>query len=138
MSTEGQIEPDSTLSKVFSWVAGALGFGFTSAVLFVIIRFGFSGYWNDITLEHLVCIVGLPWAAVASLVLVLILRTVAGNIELKVFGIEFRGASGPIIMWILCFLSIVLAITKTWDLTYVNKVGKGATQVDVRQTPPTK
>jgi hypothetical protein len=62
--------------------------------------------------------IGLPCAAMGALILVLILRTVAGNIELKILGLEFKGASGPIIMWILCFLAMTLAINKTWDLKY--------------------
>jgi hypothetical protein len=35
---------------------------------------------------------------------------------MKILGFEFKGASGPIIMWILCFLTITLGVVKTWDL----------------------
>jgi hypothetical protein len=59
-------------------------------------------------------VIGLPSAAVAALFVVLVLRTVAGDIEFKVPGLEFRGASGPIIMWVMCFLAITTAIRWLW------------------------
>lgn len=67
-------------------------------------------------LRHLPTVFGLPCAALASLTLVLLLRTVQGNIRLSGLGFEFRGASGPILMWILCFLAITFAVVKTWEL----------------------
>lgn len=49
-------------------------------------------------------------------VYVLLLRTVSGDVDVRLLGVEFKGASGPIIMWILCFLALILAVNKTWDL----------------------
>lgn len=97
--------------------AAALGGAFTAAFLVLTILGVIHGFWASNTLTHIPTIIGLPFAALASLLLVLVLRTVAGNIELKALGIEFKGAAGPIIMWILCFLAITLAIAKTWGLT---------------------
>src|ERR1700674_1945800 len=114
MLADTQSESGTTLSKVFGWVASIVGFGFAIAVFAFVLDAGRYGFWNQVALEHLVTIIGLPCAAIASLVLVLMLRTVAGKIELKILGMEFKGASGPIIMWILCFLAITLAISKTW------------------------
>jgi hypothetical protein len=74
-------------------------------------------FWNDMVKQHFVSTVWLPAAVVTSLTVVLILRTMEGDIALK-FSKEFelRGASGPIIMWVICFLTLVLAVRLTWDL----------------------
>lgn len=118
MPDDPQLGYDTKLSKFFSWVAAAMGFAFMGFVFYAITVVAPYGFFNQIALEHLVSVIGLPCAAVGSLVLVLVLRTVAGNIEFKLWGLEFKGASGPIIMWILCFLAMTLAITKTWDLKF--------------------
>jgi hypothetical protein len=55
-------------------------------------------------------VLGIPWAGGASLVVVLILRSSFGTAGFKVFGFEFKGASGPTVMWVLCFLAYALAM----------------------------
>jgi hypothetical protein len=55
-------------------------------------------------------IVGIPASAAAALLLVIFLRATDGPIELEVMGLKFKGASGPIIFWVMVFLSIILAI----------------------------
>jgi hypothetical protein len=107
---------ESMLSKVFAWIAAIVGGAFAIVILYQLIQMGKYGFWDQVALEHMASIIGLPCAAIASLVIVLILRTVAGRIELKLYGLELRGASGPIVMWVLCFLAITLAIRETWSL----------------------
>jgi hypothetical protein len=34
----------------------------------------------------------------------------AGQLSLKAFGLEFSGPSGPITLWLLCFLGFVIAL----------------------------
>lgn len=119
-----EIEPEweSRLKKVMSWVA------VFSVFLFSLVYFGrvlflalTEQYWKKLGLEHFPTLVGLPTAAIASIFIVLVLRTVAGPIEFKVFGLEFKGASGPTAFWVVCFLAISLAIKITWPLTYVSQ-----------------
>ena len=92
----------------FTWIAAIL------ISMFAVIFFGrltylgiTNGFWQRIFLEHFVAVVGLPAAAIASLFIVIILEASSGNIE-------FKGASDPIIMWVVCFLPIVLAIKALW------------------------
>lgn len=59
-------------------------------------------------------VLGIPSCGMIALFIVLILRTTQGPIEFEGFGFKFRGASGPIIMWILCFLSSVSATKLLW------------------------
>jgi len=48
------------------------------------------------------------------LVLVIMLRVVTGPIEFKAGGVEFKGASAPIVMWLLCFLALAGALRMLW------------------------
>jgi hypothetical protein len=67
---------------------------------------------------HYACIVVVPFAGYASLALVWLLESLSGQpIEFKAIGFEFKGPAAPIVMWVLCFLAIVVAIGVTWPLT---------------------
>jgi hypothetical protein len=69
----------------------------------------------EIVLDHYAATMGIPCAGLAALCLVVFLKSTNGPIEFDVFGMKFKGASGPIIMWILCFLAMVAAIHLLWD-----------------------
>ena len=120
--SDNEPEWESKLKRVMSWVAV---FG---VFLFSLIYFGrvaylavTEQYWKQLGLEHFPTMVGLPAAAIASIFIVLVLRTVAGPLEFKFLGMDFKGASGPTAFWILCFLAISLAIKMTWPLTYASQ-----------------
>ena len=78
------------------------------------IRIGDIRFMHKILREHSGAVVGLPMAAVLSLWVVTILRYKSGPIEFDVLGFKFRGASGPVILWILCFLIVILGIKLLW------------------------
>jgi hypothetical protein len=46
--------------------------------------------------------------------IVLYLEAKSGLIEFEGFGFKFRGASGEIILWVICFLAIMAAIKALW------------------------
>ena len=69
-----------------------------------------SGDLVAIARDHAPAIIGIPWAGGAAFIVVLVLRTSFGAVEFKVLSVEFRGASGPIVMWVLCFLVEIIAI----------------------------
>ena len=75
-------------------------------------------YWQDwvteIARQHFADTVGLPFAALAFLRLVLLLEITTATIEVKGLGFEFKGAGGPIVMWIASFLAIASAIKMLW------------------------
>ena len=59
--------------------------------------------------------VGLPIGAILALVIVLVLEVTSGQkIEFTVSQLTFKGASGPIVLWVLCFLTIAFAIYLNW------------------------
>jgi hypothetical protein len=68
----------------------------------------------DLFQGHTAAVLGLPAAALASLAIVLFLEAKSGRIEFEGFGFKFRGASGEVILWVICFLAIVAAIKLLW------------------------
>jgi hypothetical protein len=70
---------------------------------------------EKIVQAHFAAIIGLPSAAVAAAVLVIVLEINAGDIAMNgPLGFQFKGAAGPLILWIFCFLAIAVAIKITW------------------------
>lgn len=68
----------------------------------------------DMIFERFPVVVGLPFAALFSLFLVTFLQQTTGPIEVKVIGVEFKGPSGKIVLWLVCFLGIAAAIKLLW------------------------
>jgi hypothetical protein len=64
--------------------------------------------------EHVRAIVGIPMAAGSTFCLVNVLEAFSGRIEFEALGLKFKGASGPIVLWVLSFLAFVLAIRVLW------------------------
>jgi hypothetical protein len=64
---------------------------------------------------------GAPICMITALVLVLMLRVVSGKIEFKAAGMEFKGASGPIVLWLLCFLALAVVCRMLWIAPAITK-----------------
>jgi len=71
--------------------------------------------WIELAKEHASAAVGLPVAAVAAFLLVSILQVTAGKIEFEGLGFKFRGASGPVVLWIACFIAMAICINLLWS-----------------------
>jgi hypothetical protein len=63
---------------------------------------------------HFAGLVAVPLAAMGSLCVVVILRSTDGPIEFEGLGFKFRGASGPVVLWALCFMVMVSGIRLLW------------------------
>jgi hypothetical protein len=63
---------------------------------------------------HFRGITGPPMAAMTALTIVTFLRVTSESLEFKAFGFEFKGASGPVVLWVLSFLACVARITALW------------------------
>jgi hypothetical protein len=74
----------------------------------------FTDWVLPLAKEHFAATIGLPFAALAALCLVILLEITTGTIEVKGLGFEFKGAGGPLVMWIFIFLSIASAIKLLW------------------------
>jgi hypothetical protein len=77
--------------------------------------FGFSsGFWVKILQDHFSTLVVIPFGAGFSLVVVILLGATQGPIEFEAIGLKFRGASGPIVLWCLVFLSLMASVRILW------------------------
>jgi hypothetical protein len=77
----------------------------------------FNPNWTGVAFDHFPATVGLPLAATASFIVIALFRTTEGQIKFEGLRFKFEGASGPIIMWIMCFLAITIGIKLLWPLT---------------------
>ncbi len=110
---------------VFSYYAiGSICAAGLAVFLFLLYEIVASGQLPKliaIVLDHPQAAIGGPVCMLCALLIVLLLRTTEGPIQFEAFGLKFRGASGPIIMWILCFGALVFGLRWLWP----NAAGSG-------------
>lgn len=96
-------------------VLGILLYGLSLFVAFVIGGNKFSYFRQEIA-KNPARNIGLPAAAVASFCIVIIFWSLFPHeqadqgIALRLFGLDFTGPTGPITLWISCYLAFVLSI----------------------------
>lgn len=78
----------------------------------------YDGYKRDLLLplflDQFVAVVGIPYGMVVAGGIVQFFRGLHGPIEFQVGPLKFAGATGPVILWILCFLATVGAMKMLW------------------------
>jgi hypothetical protein len=99
----------ATYIAALATIAGA----FLTFLLFIVADWE-QGYWPRIIENHFAAVVGLPLAAAAAFIIVTLLRQGQGELEFEGLGFKFRGPSGQIVLWLLCFLGIAGAIKLLW------------------------
>lgn len=98
------------------WAAAVvISLGFLAACAVWIANFR-SDWQIQILREHYAAIVGLPSAAAGAFVMVTLFRQVSGTIRISFGGLSLEGASGPILLWVVCFIAMALAIKMIWPL----------------------
>jgi hypothetical protein len=73
-----------------------------------------NNWLTKLTKTHYAALVGTPMSAVTAFCIVSLLKVTSGPIEFEALGFKFRGASGPIILWVLCFLAVAAAFHLLW------------------------
>lgn len=113
-------QSDALIRKVASWIT------IIGTSMFAAYFFGFLIYqsafgsaapdnWFAKVLEsQFAAVLGVPLSAISAACLVLLLKAVTGPIEFEALGFKFRGASGPIVLWIFCFLAIISGLKLLW------------------------
>jgi hypothetical protein len=117
MATEASASITATHSKFIGpYISGGIVLAiFLSFVL--LSTFVWTGGWIMVLFrEHYVFFVGLPLAALLAHFLVGTLENTRGQIQFEAAGVTFKGASGPIIMWVLVYLALVVSFTLAWSL----------------------
>ena len=111
---------EETLRRLISWVSIIAVTLYTIALFVLFLVGGISDPgMTELVYKHYPTVYGLPSAAAAALFIVLVLKAAAGPLEFEAFGFKFRGASGPAVLWVGCFLAIVASIRVVWELKYV-------------------
>lgn len=90
--------------------------------VFSLIFFAYLVYcvWSEkawtlaILQQHFAGIVSVPLASIGALCVVLVLRSTEGPMEFQGLGFKFKGAAGPIVLWAMCFIVIVIGIRVLW------------------------
>ena len=112
---ENKLSPRSFIVKLALLGVMAFGVIFTCSFFGVLVHsFWTDKQWIDIAKEHTSAVVGLPIATVTAFLLVSILQVTSGKIEFEGIGFKFRGASGPVVLWIACFIVLVIGIRLLW------------------------
>ena len=73
--------------------------------------------YNSISIKHFPVTIGLPLAALASLALVFLLEYARGPVEFEMPGFKFKGAAGPLVMWVMVYLAMAATFGLLWDKT---------------------
>ena len=112
---KSELSPRSFVVKLGLFSIVVFGVIFTCSFFGVLVRsFWTDKQWVDMAKEHTQAAVGLPIAAVTAFLLVSVLQVTFGKIEFEGIGFKFRGASGPVVLWIACFIAMVIGIKLLW------------------------
>jgi len=109
--------PPSLVRQVVTWLCVLCGPALAAITFFPVIRAALQQQQWLLTIfrEHYAAIFGLPSAGLLSFMLVVVFEARFDNIEMEIANlVKFRGASGPIILRVPCFLSIASAIKLLW------------------------
>lgn len=119
-STSSQ-EGVSTLRRWITWAAVIgtalwVGYFFLFLVYQTIVGSSISDNWFlQMIQEHPAATIGVAMSAISAFCLVALLEITRGTIEFEVIGFKFKGASGPVILWVFCFLAMIFAVWLLWD-----------------------
>ncbi len=108
--------PTSNLKRIMAWVIVVILTGFGLLLMITLYRMtnGEGDFWLSLIRDQFPVMVGLPMAGLGALFVTLVLRLYSGPIEFSLAGVHFKGASAPIVFWVLCFLVITVAIKLLW------------------------
>src|SRR5262245_37642721 len=72
---------------------------------------GIRVWWNSPIHPSFLPFMGVGFGVIVAFAIVLTLKYATGEpVEFKLFGNEWKGASGPIFLWVVCFLAIVYGL----------------------------
>ncbi|MBW8882521.1 MAG: hypothetical protein JF615_14205 [Asticcacaulis sp.] len=104
---------DVILRAITILIATILGAAIIISCAVYIYRISFAD-WETLFRTHFSVVIGLPCAAAIAFSVVQFLRQTDGPIEFEGLGFKFKGAAGQVVMWVLCFLVIVLGVKALW------------------------
>ena len=73
-----------------------------------------SVFYSSLVLRNYLIFFGMPYAAFFAYYLVITLESSRGPIEFEFMSLKFKGAAGPLVFWLLIFLSVQLGFKMFW------------------------
>ena len=110
-SNETSKEKPSTFGKNTIQIVVICSFIFF--VIGISVNYGYRMYWNSPLHPSFMPFVFIAAASILAFTVILALDIAvggSGTIEFEIVGQKFRGASGPVVLWVLTFLSIMLGL----------------------------
>ena len=111
---------DAKLRRIISW-SGVVGTAIATLSLFAFLTYhaiwgqATANTWPTAIIEkHFAAMIGTPLTVLTAYCIVSLLKVTNGPIEFEALGFKFRGASGPIILWLFCFLAIGVIFHLLW------------------------
>ena len=103
--------------RVIVWAAIVATAGFAgvglSLISYILIRN--NTWFNKIMQQHFAAVVGMPGIAALAFLIVITFEARFDAIEMEFFGImRFKGASGPIVLWVLCVITMACCVRMLW------------------------
>ena len=123
--TENDIAGISTLRRWIVWAAVVgtalwAGYFFVFLIYQSIVGSATSDNWFiKMVQDHSAATIGVAMSAITAFCLVAILEVSRGAVEFEALGFKFRGASGPVVLWVLCFLVMIFGVWLLWDKSSV-------------------
>ncbi|WP_230969152.1 hypothetical protein [Nitrogeniibacter aestuarii] len=80
-----------------------------------------ESWFLDMIRQHPAGTLGLAMGAISAFSVVAVLDVFARDpIEIKFFQFELKGAAGPVVLWVICFLAFIAATDALWENTGTN------------------
>jgi hypothetical protein len=119
----GELSADAKFRRLAQW-ASVAGTGMASLFFFFFLVWHVlnpgpaDGWLVSIINEQYAATVGVPLSAITAFCIVTLLNVISkGDIEFSFLGLSFKGASGPVILWVICFLTVVFGFSMLWENT---------------------
>jgi hypothetical protein len=124
MTPEAETDVDAVFlrDRLRGWIFALTGLAFalaTSALFFsIFVVFVWPrprhALITTLLMEHFRAVVGVPFIAVASFIVLWAFSVTQGQIEFEAGPIKFRGASGPVAFWVLSVAVLTLMVNLSW------------------------
>ena len=104
--------------KIGIWMASLLitfQIVVSGAMFYAMLRI--DGLFEAVVREHFAGIFGSAMSVMTAMVIVVIFRVAAGPLEFDTpLGFKFKGASGPVVLWVFTYLACVAGMAALWNL----------------------
>jgi len=85
-----------------------------SLLLAAIWAYRFDSEFSGFVAQHFPAIIGIPFSFLSAFIVVALFRQGESMLDFNAFGMKMRGATGEILLWLLCFVAISGSISLLW------------------------